>query len=92
VPLADHSALYARIAAELTRTGSLKWREGQLRTILIEAAAKLPERDLGWVSKKSTNALIERLLMASTKESTAESAFSEPDDILGPDWAAHFNE
>ena len=88
VPSAEHSVLYARLAAELTRVGRLNWHEGQLRGILMEAAEKVPERRLGWVSKKDANALIERLL--TMKPSTT--AFSEPDDILGSDWAAHFNE
>jgi hypothetical protein len=88
MPSADQSALYARIAAELTQIGHLNWHEGQLRAILVEAAEKVPERHLGWVSKKDATALIERLLMMRHSTTT----FSEPDDILGSDWAAHFNE
>jgi hypothetical protein len=88
IPSADHSALYARIVAELTQTGRLNWHGGQLHAILIEAAKKVPERHLGWVSKNDAIALIERLLMMTHSTTT----FSEPDDILGSDWAAHFNE
>src|SRR5262249_22362215 len=88
MPSGDHLALYARIAAELTQLGHLNWREGQLRAILVEAADKVSERRLGWVSKKDANALIERLLTM-THSTTA---FSEPDDILGSDWATLFNE
>ena len=49
-PSADHSALYARIVAELTQIGHLYWHEGQLRAILVEAAEKVPERHL-WVGQ-----------------------------------------
>jgi RNA polymerase sigma factor (sigma-70 family) len=88
MPSANYSALYARIAAELAQVGRLNWHEGQLRAILVEAAEKVPKRNLGWVSKKDATALLERLLMMTHSTTT----FSEPDDILGSNWAAHFNE
>ena len=91
VPGADHSAVFARMAGERNRTGVSRWGEGSLRRMLEEALIKLPGRDLGWLNQNEAQALIEGLLESpATEVSTFEPI--EPDEILGSDWSALFNE
>jgi hypothetical protein len=88
VPSVDSSVLYARLTSDLRRSGCLSWREGQLRLLLLEAAVKLTERRFGWVGRNEARALIDHLLTETVTE--AGTTYSEPADILGPDWATQF--
>ena len=79
------------MAGERNRTGVSRWGEGSLRRMLEEALIKLPGRDLGWLNQNEAQALIEGLLESpATEVSTFEPI--EPDEILGSDWSALFNE
>jgi hypothetical protein len=91
LPAADHSAVFARMASERSRTGVVHWNRGNLRPLLEEALIRLPARDLGWLDQNDARALIKGLLESpETEVSTFEPI--EPDEILGSDWSAQFNE
>lgn len=91
LPGADHSSVFARMANERSRKGVLSWTKGNLRLLLEEALTRLPDRNLGWLNQNEGRALIEGLLRP---PEDASSTFEpvEPDDVLGSEWIAQFNE
>jgi hypothetical protein len=90
LPGSAHPSLYAGMATELRQQGGLSWNDGQLEAVLQDAERSLANRDLGWVAQHDARGLIARLRLSASEETDKD--FTEPDDILGADWAARFQE
>jgi hypothetical protein len=91
LPGRDHSAVFARMASERSRTGVPSWSKGNLRPLLEEALFRLPDRNLGWLDQSEAQKLILGLLQSAQGEASPFEPF-EPDEILGSDWAAQFSD
>jgi hypothetical protein len=90
-PEVEHTAIFAKMTQECSRTGKPRWDRGNLRSLLEEAQNRLAGRALGWVDENEVRTLIDGLLEPAPSGAPTFEPL-EPEEILGSDWALHFQD